>query len=301
MTSIENDVPEAFKNEGTFRRLRDFVAEIACESRVPGSLHHANVRNAIRSELASLGFDAVEVPVACSGPPCINVLARWPRHDDRDRPGLVVGAHYDSMPDAPGADDNASAVAVLLEVARWIAPMLARDLPRYQIELAFYDREESGLVGSKAHARACAANGAPTVMIALEMLGFADHRRGSQAPIPGMQHYEMPSSANFLVVCADQGCAELAGRLAIAMSEPDGLPIVPVIGPDVTRSPWTRLSDHCSFWDEGLPAMVITDTGPLRNRHYHRPSDRPETLDYEFLAKGARGLQRAIDMLLFGR
>ena len=280
MPSLENELPDTFKN--TVQRLRDRVAEIACEPRTPGSLHHANVRAAVTAELASLGFDVREVPAACSGPPCINILAKWPCHGDR--PGLVVGAHYDSRPDVPGADDNASAVAVLLELARWTAPMLARDLPHYQIELAFYDREESGLIGSKAHARACAENGAPAAMIALEMLGFADHRRGSQAPIPGMHHYEMPSTANFLVVCADQGSAELAGRLAHAMSEPDGLPVVPVIGPEVARSPWTRLSDHCSFWDEGLPAMVITDTGPLRNRHYHLPSDRPETLDYDFLA-----------------
>lgn len=266
---------------------------------MPGSLHHASVRAAVREELASLGFDVREVPVACSGSPCINILAKWPGHGDR--PGLVIGAHYDSMPDVPGADDNASAVAVLLELARWIAPMLPRDPPRYQIELAFYDREESGLIGSKAHAKTCVENGAPAAMIALEMLGFADHRRGSQAPIPGMHHYEMPSTANFLVLCADQGSAELAGRVAHAMREPDGLPIVPVIGPEVTRSPWTRLSDHCSFWDEGLRAMVITNTGPLRNRHYHQPSDRPETLDYDFLAKGARGLCRAMDALLFGR
>lgn len=281
------------------RRLRDRVACFAQEPRRPGGRHHATVRAAILAELSALGFRATAFPVVCAGPPCVNILADWPDEGPSDLPRLVIGAHYDSMPDAPGADDNASAVAALLEIARWVAPSFAGSEPRRRLELAFYDREEDGLVGSRAHARALAAAGAPVVMIALDMLGFAAEARGTQAPVPGFAGHDLPGTADFLAVCADPAAADLAARLARAMGEAEGPPVVPVIGPEVVRSPWTRLSDHSSFWDVGLPAMVVTDTGPLRNRHYHRPSDRPDTLDYGFLARGVRGLRHAVEVLLF--
>ena len=293
------EIPQSKAFDECIGRLRDRVAMIAREPRIPGAPHHTDIRRAITAELLSLGFDALEYSVKCQGPPCINIIATWPSHNHLNRRRLAVGAHYDSMPNSPGADDNASAIAAMLELARWIAPLLAQDAPRRSIELAFYDREEDGLVGSKAHAQALAKAGASVTMIALEMLGFADNKRGSQAPIPGLLEYELPETADFLAVCADQTAAKWASLVTAAMREPDGLSVIPVIGPKVTRSPWTRLSDHCSFWDAGLPAMVITDTGLLRNRHYHQPSDRPETLDYDFLAKGTRGLHHAIGRLLY--
>ena len=202
---------------------------------------------------------------------------------------MIVGAHYDSLPGTPGADDNASAVAALLELAAWIGPRLAAEgRPTARLQLAAYDQEEDGLVGSSRHSGTVA--GAVKGMISLEMLGYMDHRPGSQRLPPDLKGL-YPDVGDFIGVVGNETARGLLEIVTAGLKRIDGLPVESMAVPgDGTLLPVTRLSDHASFWDRGLPALMITDTSFFRNPHYHQATDTPATLDYAFLAKVTAGV-----------
>ena len=225
---------------------------------------------------------------------------------DPDRPWIVVGAHFDTVARSPGADDNASGVAALLEAARLLAP--AR--PAATVQFVGFNLEEiqnpfrsfrlgsevhalgSFRIGSRAYARWLRARGqAVAGALVLEMLGFTGLRQRVPATVRLLA--KVPTVGDFLAAIGDAGSRDLLAAFARAAG---GLvPLVPVtvplrgwVAPDVRRS------DHARFWDEGYPALLLTDTAELRNPHYHRTSDTPETLDYEFLARGTEAVVRCV-------
>jgi Zn-dependent M28 family amino/carboxypeptidase len=281
-------------------RLRTHVEVLASVPRPPESRAHQQARRYVRDQLRQNGFavQAVTQTLADSMP-CTNVLTE-PVPADEELPLLIVGAHYDSVPGSPGADDNASAVAALLELARWLRPRLAgpEDL-RARLQLVAYDLEEYGLLGSYAHASALQAAGQPVRgMLALEMLGYIDARPGSQrVPPPLAELY--PDVGNFIGVVGNETSVALLEETVTALKSIPGLPVefmaVPGNGEMLQE---TRLSDHSSFWDLGYPALMITDTSFFRNPHYHQNSDTPDTLNYEFLARVTQGVCKAVWQLL---
>ncbi len=202
---------------------------------------------------------------------------------------ILIGAHYDAVPGTPGADDNASAVAVLLAAARAIGP-------RAEVCYVAFDGEECGLAGSRSFVEDLGPNRLEAVHV-LEMVGFTDRRPGSQRnPVPMVQP---PTVGDFLGMVGTHASGRLldltlaaAGRSAIPVY---GLylPAVPTAGirlaaPNVLRS------DHAPFWEAGIPALMWTDTAEFRNPHYHGASDTPDTLDYGFMAEVARLLVGAV-------
>ena len=213
----------------------------------------------------------------------------------RDR--VVVGAHYDVFGDLPGADDNASGVAALLLVAKLLADRpLGAD-----VELVAYALEEmphyrTGAMGSARHARALRTAGTRVrAMLSLEMLGYYDDATGSQA-------YENPAlgerfgdRGNFVAVVGREEEADLLASIGPTMRAASDLPVALLAAPKGT--PGIDRSDHRSFWQEGIPALLVTDTAYLRNPHYHRPTDLPATLDYARLVKAARAAAAAIEAL----
>ena len=282
-------------NESLVANLKRHVERLAQAPRLPGSAEHAQARAYIEGELTAAGFVVTAHDAGQRATPCINLLTE-PRPADPDLPLLVVGAHYDTVAGSPGADDNASAVAALLELARWLGPRLdAAPAPRARLQLAAYDLEEYGLIGSAAHARRLTSAGTPLAgMIALEMLGFTDPRPGGQRLPPALAGI-YPDTGDFIGVDGNEASAALVQAVAGAMRTVPGLPVQHLAVPGDGRIlPDTRRSDHASFWDRGLPALMITDTSNFRNPHYHQPSDRPETLDYAFLAQVTRGVCAAV-------
>jgi Zn-dependent M28 family amino/carboxypeptidase len=251
--------------------------------------------------LQQAGFEVQErVEPFDTGIDIINLIAA-PLPDRPELPLVIVGAHYDSIPTSPGADDNASAVAALLELARWLQPRLARPSTelRARIQLVAYDLEEFGLIGSLAHARALKrTNAVVRGMISLEMLGYCDPRPGSQnlpPPLAGLY----PDTGNFIGVVANDRSLPLLAQVVRAMQTVPGLPVESMAVTDNGEAlPQTRLSDHSSFWDEAYPALMITDTSFFRNPHYHQPTDTPATLDYTFLARVTEGVCSAAWNLL---
>ncbi|MFL5340866.1 MAG: M28 family peptidase [Gemmataceae bacterium] len=285
MTSLDPDLE---------RRLRHHVVALASTPRPPESPAHAAARAYIRTYLESAGFAVVEDG---GGGLCINLLTR-PVPDRPDLPLVVIGAHYDSTPETPGADDNASAVAALLELAAWLGPLL-RDAERWatgRLQLAAYDLEEYGMLGSIRHA--AAIRGSVRCMISLEMLGYTDQRPGSQRLPPHLAGI-YSDVGNFIGLVGNEATRRWVGMVVSALKSVEELPVEPLVVPGRGELlPPVRLSDHSSFWDAGHPALMVTDTSFFRNPHYHLPSDTPQTLDYRFLAKVTAGVGAAVLRLL---
>lgn len=213
------------------------------------------------------------------------------------RAKFILGAHLDSRPETPGADDNASAVAVLLEVARLLGPELTADAAPstpVQLELAVFDLEENGMLGGAFHAASCRAAGESVCgMVSLEMLGYCSEKPGSQTFPPELAD-RFPDTGNFIGIVGNQVSDPLIRHFSRAFNSVPNLPCESLQVPDNGLTfPPTRLSDHSPFWDEGFAALMITDTSFMRNPHYHLPSDTPETLDRGFLHNVAEGVLRA--------
>jgi Zn-dependent M28 family amino/carboxypeptidase len=264
---------------------------------------HRAARDHVATELRACGLPIDLVPFSFRGRTYHNVLAAVPGRDAR-RPRLLVGAHFDSTPHTPGADDNASGVAALLECAR----LVAARAPVTGVEFVGFDLEELQTVtgryrvGSHALARQKRARGeALAGALILEMVGYRDPTPGAQI-VPPFLGIDVPRTGDFLAAVGDGRSRELlAGFVAGARAAAPDLPLVPY----QTRLrgwllPLTRLSDNASFWDAGYPALMLTDTAFLRNPHYHRASDTSATLDYGFMAAVTEATAGAVARLADG-
>lgn len=224
-----------------------------------------------------------------------NLVLDIPRGDrtGKPKPPILIGAHYDAVPGSPGADDNATGIAVLLEIAR----IFATETPRYPLRFIAFDMEEYGLCGSTAYATELAAKREPLrLMISLEMLGYCNPKPHSQQYPPGLQ-YIYPNQGNYIALIGNNPTLIDLIRISRIIKK-TGLPCqwLPA-GKKGHIVPDTRRSDHAPFWDLGYPAIMITDTANLRNPHYHQPTDTIETLDLDFLTGVCQGLIATIRKL----
>ncbi len=210
-----------------------------------------------------------------------------------DGPRIVIGAHYDVAGDNnPGADDNASAVAAILELARMInraKPDLA-----HRIDLVAFSLEEppnfrSSNMGSYVHAKRLRDSGADVkLMISVEMIGYFSDAPGSQHyPVPVLKAF-YPDKGNFIGVVGRSFDRSIVARVKGLMRAGNSLPVLSINAPAAV--PGIDFSDHWGFWQHDLPAVMVTDTAFLRNPNYHEATDTPETLDYGRMAKVVEGL-----------
>ena len=210
-----------------------------------------------------------------------NVIAR-PKHL-ADTPFILVGAHYDSVPGCPGADDNASAVAAMLACAKAIA----HHAPESPVCFASFNREEDGLLGSADFVGQIMAGKQLAIRVAhiLEMVGYCDHRPGTQSLPQGLP-IQLPDCGEFLGILANKDSTAVADTiLQAAKTYQPGFPVLSLkvyVGIE-SLLPVMLRSDHTPFWKAGVPAVMWTDTSEFRNRHYHQVTDTPDTLDYGFL------------------
>lgn len=205
------------------------------------------------------------------------------------RPPLILAAHYDTVEGSPGADDNASALAVLIEVANRVEPSHLR----HPVQFIAFSLEEEGLCGSQAYtAHLIATRQSIHGAIVLECVGYASEEDGSQTIPPGVPIF-VPTVGNFLGVIGNQASASFTHTVAQAMGR--HLPVIPLIVPgNGEQLPDTRRSDHTAFWEQGFPAVMLTDTANFRNPHYHRPSDTIDTLNLDFMASVTDAVTAAI-------
>ncbi len=201
---------------------------------------------------------------------------------------LVVGAHYDGYGPFPGADDNASGAAGLLELGRLLGKA---ELP-LRVELVAYSTEEppyfgTAHMGSALHAEALKKAGARIrAMISLEMIGYFSDEPGSQSyPMPLLRLY-YPGRGNFITVVGSPGGIGLTRRVKKAMSG-GPLPVYSITAPAFV--PGIDYSDHASYWEAGYPAVMINDTAFYRNKNYHKAGDTADRLDYKRMAQVVDG------------
>jgi hypothetical protein len=220
-----------------------------------------------------------------------NILASY---GPEGGPRIVVGAHYDAVQGTPGADDNASAVAVLLELAGY----LGKNPPNIRVDLAAYTLEEVKMVGSIAHAKALKAENVDVkAMISLEMVGyFSDEPKSQKFPLSILKLF-YPSRGNFICVVGKSGSGALANSIMKNMANATPLPVRSFKAPFNMAAAMVGRSDHSSFWTEGYPAVMITNTAEFRNDAYHKYNDIPERLDYRRMAMVTAGVEKAIRAL----
>lgn len=253
-------------------RLRLHVAALAVQERnVDLETPARYIEQAFRSQ--GLEFSVQEFVSA----------GRRARNIEAGAGDIVVGAHYDTVPGSPGADDNASGVAVLIELAAMKMP----------VRLVAFANEEPPYsfgpdMGSWAWAKRARDRGEPIrAMFSLEMLGYYRDTAGSQRyPAPLGLFY--PDRADFIAFVGDLGALSLVRRAVRLFRKNARFPSEGLAAPSII--PGVSWSDHWSFRKHGVPALMVTDTAFYRYPHYHLPSDTPEKLDYERMARVTVGL-----------
>jgi Zn-dependent M28 family amino/carboxypeptidase len=253
----------------------------------------------VETELANAGYDVERQTYMIGSQEVGNIVAEQPGGQRKDEI-VIVGAHYDTVSTTPGADDNASAVAVLIETARLVRELnLART-----IRFVGFACEEppyflTGHMGSQVYARHCRTRDERICgMLCLEMVGYYSTDPGSQQIPPGIPkrlHWALPKRGDFLAAVGNLSSKRLAWSFRRGFKDAVRFPLLSICLPESISE--IQLSDNSSFWDQGYPALMLTDTSFLRNPHYHQSSDLPETLDYQRMAQVAVGVAGGVQRI----
>lgn len=206
---------------------------------------------------------------------------------------ILIGAHYDTVAGSPGADDNASGVAALLEISRLFAALTPERTVRF---VAFVNEESPfffwNTMGSLVYARAARRRGDDIqLMIALEMLGYYSEAEGSQG-YPPLLRYFYPGKGNFIALVSDFRSRPLLRRFTSLFCAHSDFPAQQLATSFLV--PGVALSDHFSFWRQGYRALMITDTAFHRNPFYHTAGDTADKLDYAAFTRVTEGIYRAL-------
>lgn len=253
----------------------------------------------IEDQMRATGFDVRRETYEVAGNPVSNLVAETPGDSGRI---VVLGAHYDTVETTPGADDNGSAVAVLLETMRTLAAVR----PRHTIRYVSFACEEPPYfwtddMGSQVHARGCRTRGEDLIgMVCLEMVGYFSPDEPQEYPdaIPGIARRFLPRRGDFLASVGDLRSFPLVRRFRRGYRRATESKLLSISLP--RRINEIGLSDHRSFWEHGYRALMLTDTSFFRNPNYHLPTDTADTLDYDELAKVAAGVAGGIRALARG-
>jgi Zn-dependent M28 family amino/carboxypeptidase len=275
------------------RRLQEHVQTLAGrigERHVgrPGALREAAAY--VEQALAASGLVARSQDFVAAGQPVRNLDVELGRGTG---PLVVAGAHYDTVPGSPGADDNASGVAAALEIAR----LLVAAPPAGSVRCAFFVNEEPPFfqtdeMGSLQYARRARARGEEvSAMLSLESIGYYAQGRGTQH-YPAPLGVAYPDTGNFLGAVSDRRSRRLLRRVEASFRRQTTFPMVAAALPGWV--PGVSWSDQWAFWQQGYPAVMLTDTAPYRHPGYHSDADTPERLDYDALATVVEALAAVV-------
>jgi hypothetical protein len=252
----------------------------------------------IRQVWGDQGLAVTEERFEVGGQPCLNLITQLPGHQQSGEL-LVVGAHYDSVYGSPGANDNGTGVAALLEMSRQL-----RDHPLARtVRLVAFVNEEppyflTDEMGSRVYARGARRRGERILgMLSLETIGYYSGAHGSQHyPAPFGMLY--PDTGNFLAVVGNLASRRLVVDFMTQFMSATDFPVEGVA--TFEGVPGINWSDHSSFWAEGYPAIMLTDTAPFRYAEYHTAQDLPERVTRREFARAAHGIVEAVRRLAGG-
>lgn len=276
-------------------RLKSHVVAIAS---VPHNLKHYPALEGsaqyIERTLEGLGYVVSRQVFTVAGRPVRNIeVQREPR--SAQAPSLVVGAHYDSYNDAPGANDNGTGVAAVLELARLLKDWQSQ---RLRLRFVLFVNEEPPYyrtddMGSWRYAKLLSERGEKVQgMISLETLGAFSEQPGSQK-YPAPFGLVFPSKADFIAFVALTGSRSFLHEVMGSFRRHTAFPSIGGAAPDALV-PGVGWSDHWAFGSYDYPAIMITDTALFRYPHYHLPSDTPDKVDYDKLARITKGMERVV-------
>ncbi|MFZ2644245.1 MAG: M28 family peptidase [Verrucomicrobiia bacterium] len=292
-------------NPEEMRQLRDRLA--AHVQALAGDIGERNVfrpaayRRAadyITHAFRSAGYDVDRLCYEADRVMCANITATR-RGSTSSNQIVVVGAHYDSALSCPGANDNASAVAALLELAR----KFARENPARTLRFVAFANEEppfflTDKMGSRVYAAACRQRGDDVrAMISLEMMGCYNDAKGSQRYPPPFSFF-YPDRGNFIAFVGNLASRSLVSRAARVFRSNSDFPLETVA--TFAFVPGVNWSDHDSFWQEGWRAFMVTDTAPYRYPHYHETTDTPDKINYDALVRVTAGIEAVVRELANG-
>jgi len=278
-------------NENVMQRLQAHVYELAGhigEHNIfrPEALHAAEAY--ITNEWEQQGYAVRKQTYTTHGVECANLEVTCPGHS----PGndvILIGAHYDSVSGSPGANDNGSGVAALLELSR-----LFKDVaPETSLRFVAFANEEPPFffwpnMGSMVYAEAARQRNDPIrFMISLETIGYYRDRRGSQS-YPPLLKYFYPDTGNFIAFVSNLRSRRIMRNCVRAFSSATDFPVQSIAA--LALVPGVALSDHQSFWRHGYKALMITDTAFYRYPYYHTAQDTPDKLNYAPFAEVTNGL-----------
>lgn len=251
----------------------------------------------IEKKLKSFGCITERQPFDYKNNVYYNLIGTVEGAEKTDKGILIIGAHYDTVIGTPGADDNASGVAGMLELARLAA---SEPFRRTAIFAAFCLEEPPVFMtqnmGSYVYAKSL--NDLKTDiygMISLEMLGYySDYKQSQYYPNPLFSHF-YPDKGNFIAFVGNISSMRFTKKVKKNFMSACSMPVESLNA--VSIIPGVDFSDHRNFWKFGYPAFMITDTGFFRNPNYHAPSDTPSTLNYELMTELIRGLYKALKIL----
>ncbi len=254
----------------------------------------------IEGQWTGMGFSNSRETYDALGDQATNLIVELPGTKRADEI-VLLGAHYDTVYSTPGADDNASAVAVLLEVGRLLREFRGKRTIRY---VAFACEEPPyfnlDCMGSQYHARQARLRGDKILgMLCLEMVGYycdSDNSQTVPPLIPKWLRRFFPHRGNFLAAVGNMPSWKLCWRFRRGFKRGTRtMPLFSICLPENINE--IRLSDNSSFWDQGYPALMLTDTSFLRNPNYHLASDTPDTLDYARMTQVTLGVAAALRLL----
>lgn len=250
----------------------------------------------IKSEFKGYGYNVNEQRYEARGTIYKNIWVE--KKGDRDDELIVIGAHYDTVPGTPGADDNASGVAGLLELARLLADgHLDRTLHLVAFALEEPPFFRTRHMGSYVYAKGLfLENRAVDGMICLESIGyFTDYPDSQMFPLPFLRFF-YPTVGNYITFVSNYQSKDFMNRAKEAFKEGTSLPIESIS--IFSLVPGVDFSDHRSFWKFGYDAFMVTDTAFYRNPNYHGVGDVPASLDYEKMTEVVLGLKASIEKLV---
>ncbi|MFO7606398.1 MAG: M28 family peptidase [Desulfurivibrionaceae bacterium] len=280
-------------------RLADHVRVLAAEIGERNLFHPEKLARAatyIEAAWLKQGYEvkSQEYQVDGTGVRNLEIEITGARYPERI---IIIGAHYDTVAGSPGANDNGSGVAALLEISRRFSSATPEKTVRF---VAFVNEEPpffmSGLMGSRVYAARARRNNEQIVaMLSLETIGYYSEAPGSQRyPFPLRLFY--PDTANFIGFVGNLPSRRLLKKVSDSFQRNSAFPAERLAAPSwLTGVGW---SDHWSFWQEGYPAIMVTDTAFFRYNHYHLAGDTPDRLDYDKMAEVTAGLYRTIAELV---
>lgn len=277
------------------RNLKAHVSKLA------GQIGERNIKNAkalsraanyISDQWSHMGYDVMAQEYRAKGIKCRNleVTHLGSKHPDNI---ILIGAHYDTSVGCPGANENGSGIAALLEISRQIRRMETD----YTVRFVAFTNQEPPLYGTEkmgswvyAHEARQRGDNIRAAII-LETLGFFTNAPASQIPLPLMGMF-CPRRGNFLAMVSNIRSAGITRRFSKAFRTHSKFPVKQLSGPQ--GLPAIGKSDQCAFWLNGYKSFMVTDTAPYRYPFYHSAKDTPDRLDYEHMTEIATGLVKVI-------